>query len=141
MAVVEFVDQEAGLDEMLSQIDEPADPVERLRQALRVTARYAPHIHELAMVFDMARRSDEAAAAAWNDRMSQRRGELHRLLVDIDRAGRLDEDWTVPRAVDALFSVSEPRNYATLVVEADWSVDEYEDWLLEIIDRIIVTVA
>ena len=36
------------------------------------------------------------------------------------------------------FTVSEPRNYATLVVELGWTLEEYERWLISIIDRLIV---
>jgi AcrR family transcriptional regulator len=125
VALVEHVDATQGLGELLRPVFQERDPVRALRLFLHVVATYAPKISNLARAIDIARAADEAMAAAWDDRMNSRRAGIRGLLTRIDLA----PGWTLARATDAIWAVSAPHVYESLVVERKWSAASFARFL------------
>ncbi len=90
------------------------------------------------VVFDAARHTDEAIATAFEDRMAARRRARRRRWKDVDEAGLLREGWSVDRATDATWALTTPAAYRALVVEAGWTLDEWVEFLHEIVEATIL---
>lgn len=138
VALVEHVDQVLGLVELLRALDAVSDPVERLRETMRMMARYQPKIHGVAMALQRLAPTDKDAAAAFEDRMSKRLGGLEQALTAIAKARRLAPAWSVKRAAEALWAAGSPAAYEQLVVERGWSIDELERWLVHLVDSLVI---
>lgn len=132
MALVEHIDESAGLVELIRGIQEAPTPREALYESQRVTARYCPTIHDVAMAMDRARSADPDVAAAYEDRMVKRRLGLREIVVALHAAGELDESWTVEEVIDAVWSSGTPRAFEELVGDRGWSLEQFERWLLHV---------
>jgi AcrR family transcriptional regulator len=130
LALVEHISKELGADELFEPAKKAPTGREALEASLRASARFHVRLHEVATALDLARHTDEAAAAAWQERMAARRQAIRRLVSRVNREGGLLDGWKVGSVVDALWALSAPRMYADLVVERGWSVAEYERFLV-----------
>jgi AcrR family transcriptional regulator len=128
LALVEWVDEEEGLAELMAPVAAERDGVRALEMLIELTAAFQPRIHRLAMVLATARRTDEAVAAAWDDRMNRRRAGLRAVIGRIKRSGGLAPGWTVERATDLAWALTAPEAYDALVVDRGWSPAQ---WALE----------
>lgn len=124
LALVDWVDRLEELGPRIRWIQETRDPVEALERAIDVSIGYAPKIHRIALVLDSARRTDEAAALAWDDRMAQRRRTMGGMIGALARAELLADGWTVETALDWLFTLTSVQTYETLTTACGWSTDE-----------------
>jgi hypothetical protein len=70
---------------------------------------------------DAARSTDEAAAAAWNDRMGRRRKGVAKVIGALFKAGRLAHGWTVESATDWLWTLTSVQTYENLTRACGWS--------------------
>ena len=120
VALVEWVDQSEGLAELFDPVWSSTNGTEALARAIAATAVYEPRIHRLAMVLATVRRTDPAADAAWQDRMSGRRSAFRQIVNRIRRDGMLAPGWNVDDAVDLIWAVTAPWTYDALVVERGW---------------------
>jgi hypothetical protein len=107
-------------------------------QALKASTRLIARIHDVALALDVARHTDDAAAAAWEARGKLRRSGIRRSIALAARAGRLREGWTVDQVTDALWSLAAPRLYGDLVLECGWSQGRLEK-LMVVLAQTFVT--
>lgn len=138
VALVRWIDERRGLAERMRAAEAAADPVARVEAVARASAAYEAEIREIARALDVARHDDEAAAAAWEDRMSQRRAHLTRLFEAVADAGRLRSGWSPARAAEAYWAVTSPGPYRALVGECGWDQGAYEDWVVEVLRRVFI---
>jgi AcrR family transcriptional regulator len=69
VATVRHGDEALGLDERLRRYRAATGGTERLGAFVEFWGNYVPEIHGIAMALLAARETDEAVAAAWDDRM------------------------------------------------------------------------
>lgn len=124
-ALVDYVDRTQGLGELIAPVFAERDPVKALRLFLHVNAVYAPRIATIARAIDIARETDEAMAAGWEDRMASRRSAIRGLLSRLE----LGDGWTLARATDAIWALGAPQVFASLVSDRGWSVAAFERFL------------
>jgi AcrR family transcriptional regulator len=132
VALVDHIDRRFGLYDALQAIQAEADPVRALVASQQLTARYAPGIHPTAAALARAGRDDEAAMAAFEERMELRRSGLRSLFVRIEAAGALAPGRTVQAAADASWAAGLPQVYEALVMRRGWSVDAYAQYLVDV---------
>ncbi len=125
VALVEWVDEQGNLAETFAPVWEADSGAEALARAIAATGQYAPTIHRLAMVLEAARRSDDAAASAWDDRMASRRGALRVVVERIEKDGELAPDWSIEEAIDLIWTAILPQTYEALVSECGWSNERW----------------
>lgn len=130
LELVQHIDQKLGLVERIQKIREAPTPRAALMEYVRVTAEYAPSIHEVAMALDRQRHDDTDVASAFENRMKSRRSGLRQIVSGLHAADELIDGWSVDQVTDALWAVGTPRAYSDLVEERGWSADEFERWLL-----------
>lgn len=125
VALVEWVDEQENLAELFAPVFAADSGVEALERAVQASGTYAPRIHRLAMVLESARKTDEAAADAWNDRMSSRRGAFRIIVERIHAEGDLDPRWSVDEAIDLVWTAILPQTYDALVSESGWTTERW----------------
>jgi AcrR family transcriptional regulator len=131
LALVEHVGRELGARELFGGALAAPTPRKVLEESLRASARFEARVHEVVNALDVARHTDDAAAAAWQDRMALKRQGIRRVVRRLHRAGMLDPSWKVADAVDAIAAIGSPASYASLVLERGWSLAKYERYLVE----------
>lgn len=129
VALARHVDDTLGIDARVAAAREAKTPEALLDAGVEVYVAMEPRIHALAQALDDARGQDEAAAAAWEDRMAFRRGNVRGSVEALDAAGRLAPGWSVDEAADLLMALLSPHTYRTLVLERGWSVERLADRL------------
>lgn len=86
-----------------------------------------PHIAEIAQAMDVARRTDPAIEAAWQDRIGGRRHYCGRLARRLAADGGLAAGWDINDAADLLRLLISPRSWDDLVVERGLNPRRYVD--------------
>lgn len=138
VAFVGWVDEQEGLMEHFAPVMQETDPVRALDLMIELYPSFAPRIHELAIVLDAARLTDEAVSAAWNDRMASRR-EFFGMLVDrAGDAGALREGLTRLEAVDLIWALTSVRFYDDLIVQSRWPPERWVSTTQELIHHAIL---
>ena len=125
VATAQHVDEVVGVPEILRPVREAKTPLEALDKGVEAYAAIEPHIYDIASVIYAARRSDEAAEAAWQDRMNFRWENIRQGMERLQREGLLAEGWTVDEAADFAWAVLSVHTYEYLVVERGWPIDQF----------------
>ena len=125
IALLVHVEAVEGIAELLRPSDEAASAIEALHEAVNATAEFERRVHDVATMLLAARRSDEAAAATWADRMARKRSGIGGLVSRLADEGDLKPDWTPDDAADFAYALLSSQVFDVLVTERGWSVDDY----------------
>ena len=112
--------------------------LERLRLYIEFWGNFLPEIYPVAKALMMAQDSDEAAAAAWQDRMVAMKDGCRAAIEALQADGRLADGWTRPKAIEALWTMLLVPNWENLTMECSWSKREYIRRLQLIAERTFV---
>jgi AcrR family transcriptional regulator len=123
-------------EQLTAALEEP-DPVEALAALARVLAAWWEDIHPIAQALFAAALIDNAARAAWQDRMEHLRGLTGQVVERLDASGLLAPSWNVADATDWLAGQLNPLGWV-LFVEAGWSQRLYEKRMTEVVQRVLV---
>ena len=99
--------------------------VEKLDAWIKFWGNYLPQIFGVAKNLMIAKESDQAAAAAWDDRMSEVRKNCRQTILSLSKAGLLAEPWRVDIAADVLWTMLSVASYEQLTTTAKWSTKQY----------------
>ncbi len=86
---------------------------------------YVPQIFGVAKALMIARETDEAAAAAWDDRMQEVRRSCRTTIQELADRGLLATDWDVEEAADLLWTMLSVSGWEQLTVTCNWSTHRY----------------
>ena len=125
IAAVRYLDEVSGLDERVKRFREANSGTEVLDAFVEFIGEHISRIYGVAKALMMVRHTDEAAAAAWADRMNSIRSGCRRTIETIEHEGNLSPDWTVDEAVDLMWTMLSIENWERLTKECGWSVSEY----------------
>jgi AcrR family transcriptional regulator len=139
LALVQQVGEQLGAQARFGP-DSAAPPSARaaLLTRLRAAARYSADLHDVASVLDVARHSDDAVRAAWDNRMAIRKRKIRELVGRLHAEGELAAGWTAAQVADALCTLSAPRTYTELAIECRWSLLDYERFLVATAEAFLV---
>ena len=124
-ATTRFIDSELGLEERLAPSRAARSGRERLALYIEFWGRYIPEIHAVAKALLLALDTDEAAAAAWRDRMAAMRDGCQAAVDMLHADGDLAEAWTPETATDALWTMLSVGNWEQLTTGCGWSHGDY----------------
>ncbi len=99
--------------------------VERLDLYIEFWGNYIPEFYSVAKALMLAQDTDDAAAAAWRDRMLAMRDGCRAAIDALHADGMLAVDWTRPKATDMLMALLQVPNWEYLTLECGWSTKEY----------------
>lgn len=139
VALAQHVDETIGIPEILQPVQQAKTALEALDAWVAAYAAIEPQIYDLASIIYAARRSDEPAEAAWQDRMAFRRENIRQGMERLQEEGLLAEGWTVDEAADFAWALLSVHTYEYLVVERGWPMDQYLRRLQAILRSILVS--
>jgi AcrR family transcriptional regulator len=133
-----YVDEVRGLEERRRRFQEATTGVGRLEAYVEFWGNYIPEVYGMAKALLVARETDEAAAAAWDDRMSAVRESCRRTIEVLHRDGMLAPEWSRDVAVDLMWTILSIRNWEQLTTECGWSTNQYVSRMQELLKRTFV---
>lgn len=111
-----------------SQLVEPwrnASGADKLDAWIEFWGNYIPRVFGVAKALMLARETDEAAAAAWDDRTSDVRKSCRSTIQELSANGLLSETWTVKSASELLWTMLSIPAWEQLTVSCRWSTKQY----------------
>ncbi len=138
IATLSYVDQVKGLDERLERLQSVRSGAEHLEACVEVWGNYIPEIDGLARAIMLAKDTDEAMAAAWNNSMGCLRDVCRTTIEMLDREGRLNTEWTQDEATDMLWTMISIPNWEQLTIECGWSTRQYVQYMKALLKRTFV---
>jgi AcrR family transcriptional regulator len=120
MAVVEHIGRASGGEALFRAADQAKGARAVLEQKLAAAVEYQGRIADVVEAFDVARHTDEVAAAAWEDRNQVRLEAIQKMVADLKRARLLAPGWTPGQVADALWALSSPRLQLDLTRGRAW---------------------
>lgn len=139
VAATRYLDDELGLGDRLAPSRAAGTGVERLSLYIEFWGHYIPDVYPVAKALLEAQASDEAAAAAWSDRMDAMRDGCRAAIDALHADGRLAPGWTRPAATDALYALLLVPTWEALVVERGWSAKQYVRRMTTLAERAFVS--
>ena len=119
-----YMDEARNIDARLAA-SRKATGVDRLDFWVEAWGNYIPEIHGVGRALIAMRDTDEAAAAAWNDRMQAVRHGCEAAVTALKSAGRLMPDYSVEQATDLLWALLSVEMWEKLRFECGWSQTAY----------------
>jgi len=137
-AATRHVDQTLDLEGRLAASRAAATGAERLARYIEFWGHYIPEIYGVAKALLLAKDSDEAAAAAWKERMEALRDGCRAAVEALRADGDLAPGWTVDGATDALWTLLLLPNWEHLTQECGWSNRRYVQQMKRMAERMLV---
>ena len=125
VATTRYGDEVLGLGERLRTYEAATAGMDVLDAFIEFWGRYIPEIYGVARALLAARETDEAASAAWDDRMAAVRDGCRVAIEALERDGRLAPLWSREEAIDLLWTMLSVRGWEQLTIERGWTTDEY----------------
>jgi AcrR family transcriptional regulator len=141
IATTHYGDQVHNLDTRLARWRAAATGLEKLDAYIEFWGNYIPEIYGIARALLAARETDEAAAIAWDERMTAVRGGCRTTLEALEHDGLLAPEWPLDHATDLLWTLLSIRNWEQLTRECGWSTEEYVSRIQSLARRALVTEA
>jgi AcrR family transcriptional regulator len=138
VAATRYLDEKLDVDRRLAPSRAATSGAERLGLYIDCWGHYIPEIYGVAKALLLAQDTDEAAAAAWNDRMLAMRDGCRAAIEALHSDGNLAPEWTPKRATDALWTMLLVPNWENLTVECGWSTRQYVRWMKTVAMRTFV---
>ena len=139
IATTRYIDEVKGVDARLAPSRNAGTGVERLDAFIEAWGNYMPEIYGVARALLIMKDTDEAAAAAWADRMQAVRHGCEAAILALHREGRLLPDHAVENAIDILWTMLSVRNWEALTIECRWPQEKYVETTKAIARRILVS--
>lgn len=138
IAATLYMDELLDVDARLAPSRAAKAGVERLRLYIEVWGNYIPEIYGVGKALMVAQDTDEAAAAAWRDRMIAMKDGCRAAIDALHADGTLARGWTRPKATEALWTMLLVPNWENLTLECGWSTKEYIRWMQFLAHRTFV---
>ena len=133
-----YVDEVRGLEERRRRFREATTGVERLEAYIEFWGNFIPEVYGMAKALLAVRETDEAAAAAWDDRMGAVRESCRITIEALHREGMLAREWSRGEAVDLMWTMLSIRNWEQLTLECGWSSSQYVGRMQKLLKRALV---
>ena len=140
VATARYGDEVRGLDERLGVYRAASGGVERLEAFVEFWGNYIPEIHGIARALLAARESDEAVAAAWDDRMRVVQEACNDIVGRLQRDGALAPEWSLDEAGEMLWTLLSIGNWENLTLERGWPMSLYVARMKELTKHAFVRV-
>jgi AcrR family transcriptional regulator len=138
VATTHYVDEVRGLRERRRRFQAATTGVEHLEAYVEFWGNYIPEVYGMAKALLAARETDEAAAAAWDDRMGAVRESCRITIEALHRDGMLAPEWSRDEAIDLMWTMLSIRNWEQLTIECGWSIGQYVGRMQNLLKRALV---
>ncbi len=120
MQLVKRADDRLAIKEQFFEALDHPDPATRFDLALTAWFNFVPKIITVARDLVRLRATDQEAAAAWEDRMSDLRSWLRTLMTSIKNDDALKAPWTPSDAADYVWAITSVQVWDLLVTDRRW---------------------
>jgi len=134
-ATTVYLDEILGLEQRLARSRAAGSGTERLDAYIDFWGNYIPEIYGVARALLVAQDTDEAAAAAWNERMQAMRDGCRAAIETLESDGSLAEEWNTREATDFLWTMLSVENWEKLTQACGWSSRQYIRWMQAVARR------
>ncbi|GHO57576.1 TetR/AcrR family transcriptional regulator [Ktedonobacter robiniae] len=138
IATARYLDERLELPRRIQQACQTSNGVLGIEAYVAFWAAYVPEIYGLGKALLMARETDEAAAAAWADRMGALYEGCLFVVQTLASQGTLDPAWTIEAAADFFWTALSVSTWETLTRERGWSQDQYRARMQWVIKRALL---
>jgi AcrR family transcriptional regulator len=138
IATARYLDERLELPRRIQQACEAGNGMLGIEAYVAFWAAYIPEIYGLAKALLLARETDDAAAAAWADRMQALYQGCLSVVQTIATEGKLDPSWTIEAAADYFWATLSISTWEQLTFERGWSQDQYRERMQWIIKRALL---
>lgn len=139
VATVQYVDELRNVVERLQKWEVAPDGVAKLDALIDSWGNYIPEIFGIAKALLMMRETDEAADAAWNDRMNGLKSRCRITMEVLQSENKLSAEWTVEEAAELFWMLISVRNWEVLRIELGWSNDKYIQHLQTVVRKVFLS--
>lgn len=126
IAVARHLDDRLGLPADIQRMMAAPTGVAMLEACVSMQTRRNPDVWAVARAVDAVRRTDAAAARAWQDRLSSRLEGCRAMVLRLQAEGSLRPGLTPSVATDLLWTLTSLRMWEDLVLERGWSPAQYQ---------------
>ncbi len=138
IATARYLDERLELPRRIQQACEAGNGILGIEAYVAFWAAYIPEIYGLAKALWLARETDDAAAAAWADRMQALYQGCIYVVQNIATEGKLDPTWTIEAAADFFWATLSIATWEHLTTERGWSQDQYRERMQWVIKRALL---
>ena len=138
VATTHYVDEVRGLRERRRRFQAATTGVELVEAYVEFWGNYIPEVYGMAKALLAARETDEAVAAAWDDRMGAVRESCRVAIEALHRDGMLAPEWSRDEAVDLMWTILAVRNWEQFTIECGWSSSQYVGRMQKLLKRALV---
>jgi AcrR family transcriptional regulator len=138
IATARYLDERLELSNRIQQASETNNGILGVEACVALLATYIPEIYGLAKALFIARETDEAAAAAWADRMQALYQGCLSVVQNLATKGKLDPTWTIEAATDFFWATLSISTWEQLTIERGWSQDQYIERMQWIVKRALL---
>ena len=138
VAATRYLDEILDVDSRLAPSRAASSGTERLALFIDCWGHYIPEIYPVAKALLLALDTDDAAAAAWDDRMLALRDGCRAAIETLHADGKLAPEWTTDKAIDVLWTMLLVPNWENLTDKCSWTTQEYVDWMQTVAKRTFI---
>ena len=114
-----------------------ADPLRKLAIYAHATRTIHERLAPLLASLRDAAVTEPDALEVWREISDRRAANMRRLVDDLRMAGGVRADLSLDAAADTIWVTNSPELYLMLTVERGWTVDAYEQWLIDVWSRFL----
>ncbi len=141
IATGRYVDEVHRLPERIERIKracKESGGVAGVKEIVTFWGNYLPEIYESAKALLALRETDEAAAAAWADRMEGFYQGCLGTIQQVAQEGRLAPAWTIETATEFFWAMLSIEVWERLTIEHGWSQEQYIERLQQAIKQVLI---
>lgn len=120
-----YLDEIKGVEAHLKASRSAKTGLARLDAYIEAWGAYLPELHGLARALMSLKDTDEAAAAAWRQRMQDMREGCEAAILALEKDNHLTADYSIDQATDILWTLLSVRNWEQLTIDCGWSQAAY----------------
>ena len=133
VALARHVDDTLGLPAEIERLIAQPTGIQMLRGFVSLQARGNPAVWAVARAVEGVRRTDAAAARAWQDRLADRLAGCRAIVSRLQAEGNLRPGLDPSGAADLLWTITSLRMWEDLVLERGWSAQKYQGYLTNVL--------
>jgi AcrR family transcriptional regulator len=135
IAAARYLDEVKNVDSKLAPSRAATTGVDRLHKFIEAWGNHIPEIYGVAKALLAMQDTDEAARAAWNDRMQAVRHGCDAAIQALKKDGVLSPEYSPKQATDILWTMLSVRNWEQLTGDCGWSQKRYVETTKKIAER------
>jgi len=139
-ALARHVHESLGLPAVIQRMmtDNPTG-IGLIEADVSMQARFNPAVWAVARAVDAVRRTDAAAARAWQERLKSRLDRCRAIVSRLRAEGSLRTGMDPSIAADLLWTMTSLRMWEDLVLEREWSPEQYQEYVTNVLIGALTT--